>query len=407
MNRSSVLILVILLAISIQPALAGTMPGDRDGNSILTREEVAGSILSFLACSAGGDCAGAPDDVEVIDAVTVYTLWGGVPKQVTDSTGKVRTLTRPLRRVVVMNGETLETMRSIRVEPSRIVAVERYTGQKPEFFPEFQNTPSVGSIWAPDYERILSARPDALFLYATVSTKECDEIEQRIASANPDITVFRIDCYHPETYLDDVRILGEIFDRYEESEQLAGFYRDVLDTLAIGLSDPAEPWPAVYFETWNDYRSAGPGSGYHDKIALAGGRNIFADSVADYPDVDPEAVISRQPGVVVKIVGTGQYSFGGYSGVNASAFGPTRAPLLSRPGWDAIPAVRQGRVYLLHNALIGGPQYIIGEAYLAGWFHPGVFSDLDPGGLHRTYISRFQGLDPSLADPARFVFPVP
>lgn len=407
MNRTPVLILLVLLAISIQPALAGTLPGDRDGDSILTREELAGGILSFLACSTGEDCAGAPDELEVIDAVTVYTLWGGVPKQVTDSTGKVRTLTRPLRRVVVMNGETLETMRSLGVEPYRIVAVERYTGQKPEFFPEFQNTPSVGSIWAPDYERILSARPDAVFLYATVSAKECDEIEQRITSANPGITIFRIDCYHPETYLGDIRILGEIFDRQEESEQLAGFYRGILDALALGLSGRTGPWPAVYFETWNDYRSVGPGSGYHDKIAIAGGRNIFADSAASYPDVDPEAVISRQPGVVVKIVGTGQYSFGGYSGVNTSAFGPTRATLLSRAGWDAIPAVREGRVFLLHNALIGGPQYIIGEAYLAGWFHPGVFADLDAAGLHRTYISRFQGLDPSLADPVRFVFPVP
>ncbi|MBN1193814.1 MAG: ABC transporter substrate-binding protein [Methanomicrobiaceae archaeon] len=400
--------LILLFGIVAQSACAGTMPGDLNGDDTLTREELSESILRFLACSAGDGCIDAPAEQDVIDAATIYTLWGGKPKQVTDSAGEVRSLTRPLHRVVVMNSETLETMRSLKIPSSCVVAVDKYIAQMPEFFPEYQNTPSVGSIWSPDYEQILAGRPDAVFLYATVSAQSCDEIEQRIFSANPDIIVFRIDCYHPETYRDDVNILGGIFDRTKESDALVEFYTEVLDTLAEGLASPAAgSWPAVYFESWTDYKSAGPGSGYHDKIELAGGSNIFADSAAEYPVVDPEAIISRQPEVVVKLVGSGDYTFGGYSMINASAFGPALAGLSGRPGWNAIPAVSQGRVYLLHTAIFGGPQYIIGEAYLARWFYPDLFVDLDPPALHRTYVSRFQGLDPAVADPSLFVYPVP
>jgi len=67
--------------------------------------------------------------------------------------------------------------------------------------------------------------------------------------------------------------------------------------------------------------------------------------------------------------------------------------------------VRNGRVYVLHNAILGGPQYIIGVTYLAQWFHPQQAGDLDPEGLHREYLEEFQGLDPSLASPGMFIYP--
>ncbi|HRX34690.1 MAG TPA: ABC transporter substrate-binding protein, partial [Methanoregulaceae archaeon] len=299
MNLKGFLIIILLAAVSFAPAAGAGMPGDENGDSVLSRQELSENILRYLACDAGEDCIDSPDKYEILDIVHIYSAWGGRPKEIVDSSGKTHTLVRPLHSVVVMNGETLETLRSLGVPASMVAAVDKYTGQKPEFFPEYAATPSVGSIWAPDYERILASRPDAVFLYATVSRSECDEIERRITSANPEITVFRIDCYHPETYLDDARILGEIFDRQEESRRVSGFYTSILNTLNDGLAGATSgSCPAVYFETWTDFKTAGPGSGYHDKIKLAGGENIFADSAAEYPEIDPEAVVERQPDVV-------------------------------------------------------------------------------------------------------------
>jgi len=401
------IMLLLLAAVFFAPAAGAGMPGDENGDSVLSRQEVAEHILRYLACDAGEDCIQAPDKNEILDIVHIYSAWDGRPKVIVDSAGKTHTLVRPFHSVVVMNSETIETMRSLGVAPSVVVAVDKYTPQKPEFFPEYAGTPSVGSIWAPDYERILATRPDAVFLYATVSTKECDEIEQRITTANPEITIFRIDCYHPETYLDDVKTLGEIFDRHEGSERLSGFYSSILDTLddALSTADPGSR-PEVYFETWTDYKTAGPGSGYHDKIELAGGKNIFSDSAAEYPEIDPEAVIERQPDVVVKLVGTGKYTFGGYTGINATEFARVRDALVSRPGWNSLPAVRDDRVYVLHTGIVDGPQSIIGESYLAKWFHPALFAGLEPEELHHTYLREFQGLDAAKADPSRFVYPV-
>ena len=405
MNRFRPGVILLFIVLASVSAASGAIPADTDGDLLLTKPELASAMLAYLDCRAGGSCSGALSGQDLADAAYVFTMWDGKPKQVTDSSGKTRTLTRPLHHIVVMNSETLETMRSLGVSPSMVTAVDKYIAQKPEFFPEYRKTPSVGSIWAPDYERILAARPDAVFLYATVSSTECDEIEKRITSANPEITVFRIDAYHPSTYLSDVRILGEIFDRQEEGERLTAFYQSVQGTVAAGHASAEKP--SVYFETWTDYKSASEGSGYHDKIEIAGGRNIFAQSAAEYPEVDPEAIIAGQPDVIVKLVGSGNYVFGGYSGENATRFSAVRDALIARPGWNTLPAVRNGRVFVLHNAVVGGPQYVIGTAYLASWFYPDRYPDLDPAGVHRTYLRDFQGLDESLARPERFVYPVP
>ncbi len=401
MNRFPLTVIVVFAVLCPIVLADAALPGDLDDNGVIAREELASSILGYL--SQDTNISDAPIS-DLRDSAWVFVHWGGTARTVTDSSGKSLTLTRPLRRIIVMNSETLETMRSLGVTKERIVAVDKYIAQKPEFFPEYAGYPSVGSIWAPDYEKMLSLRPDALFLYASVSKAECDEIERRVTLSRPDLTVFRIDCYRPETYLEDTARLAEIFGNEEEGARLAAFYAGALAKVDAAASSSAPP--EVYFETWNDFKSVARGSGYHDKVTMAGGANIFRDNPAEYPEIDPEAVISRKPEVVIKLVGSSKYIFGGYSGENTTRFEDVRDTLLPRAGWSSLPAVRDGRVYVLHNAIMGGPQYLIGVTYMARWFHPDSAGDLDPESLHRTYLQEFQGLDPGLARADRFVFPV-
>jgi iron complex transport system substrate-binding protein len=69
-----------------------------------------------------------------------------------------------------------------------------------------------------------------------------------------------------------------------------------------------------------------------------------------------------------------------------------KGEVAGRPGWDAIDAVKNDRVYVLSNDILGGAQHFIGVAYLGKLFHPDLFADLDPVALHHEYLARFQGL---------------
>lgn len=396
--KPSLIFMATIMCILIMLPVSAGIPGDTSGNEHLEKPEIAAMVLSALR-----DHSTIQD---ARDAAYVYMNWNGSPKKITDSSGKERVIWRPFHRIVVMNSETLETMRSVGYNTSTIVGVDKYTLQNTVFFPEFSSTPGIGSIWAPDYEKIVSLKPDAVFLYATVSTSSCDEIEGKLGQTSPDITVLRFDGYLPKTYSDEITLMSDVLDCQESGREFREFYTSSIDPVTSrSRSIPEDEKVRVYFETWTDYKSAAAGSGYDQKIRMAGGSNIFGNETTEYPEIDPEAVLSRSPQVIIKLVGTGKYVFGGYDGGGETAFPQVYRDITSRKGWESLEAVRQNRTYILHTDILGGPHFFIGVQYMAKWFYPERFADLDPAAVQAVYLSRYQGLQPTLNDRHNFIYP--
>ncbi|MDD3858394.1 MAG: ABC transporter substrate-binding protein, partial [Methanoculleus sp.] len=315
------------------------------------------------------------------------------------------TLDRPLRRVVTFSGESLETLRSLGFDMEKIVAVDKYSHEKSTFFPECQNKANVGSIWSPDMEKVISVRPDAVFLYATISTAACDDIQQRLEASSPGIRVFRFDCFKPATYETEIRTIASIVDETERGEEFASFYASTMDRIRDGTAGiPDDEKTRVYFEYWFDYTTVAATAGYNEKTELAGGLNPFAVGTAEYPVVDPEAILVADPEVVVKLAGQG-LAAGGYAGHDPEALDAIRSSLVERPGWTKISAVKDDRVHVIHSDILGGAQHFVGTAYLAKWFYPDRFADLDPHAVHQRYLTGFQGIDFDLASEGTFVYP--
>lgn len=96
----------------------------------------------------------------------------------------------------------------------------------------------------------------------------------------------------------------------------------------------------VYWEVWNaPYMSAGASSFINDVIKAAGGENIFADLPDAYPMVSEESIISRQPAVILIPASTG---------MAADAVG-------LRNGWGDIPAVKNGKVFVVDDNVYTRP----------------------------------------------------
>ncbi|MGC9436232.1 MAG: ABC transporter substrate-binding protein [Methanomicrobiales archaeon] len=403
--RLRCLVLVIAISVLCGPVAAAAegLPCDTDGNGRIAADELAGEILDYLEAS-GTDSAATVDDIR--DAAFVYDRWGGDPLTVTDSSGATHTLYRPLKRMVVFNSDCLEVMRTVGLDPSRVAGVSKYTLEDPVYFPEYQDTENIGSIWSPDIERVVSLRPDAVFLYWSCSQSSNDQIQEKLESVYPDLPVFRFDCFYPSSYVQEVGAISRILGNQKRGSEFIGFYTGTMDDIR-GITEPIpeNDRTAVYLESWDSYKSAAEGSGYHEKIVLAGGRNIFADEPAEYPQIDPEAVITRQPEVVVKVVGAGDLDFGGYGWSDRAPFADLLDELVSRPAWKTVPAVRDDRVHIIHTDLIGGPQHFVGIAYLARWFYPEKFTELNPTDIQRIYLTRYQGIDPACIENSIFLYP--
>ena len=138
--------------------------------------------------------------------------------------------------------------------------------------------------------------------------------------------------------------------------------------------------------------------------AIAGGKNIIENIqyTGWWTKVDPEWVIEQNPDIIVATV-MGSYGYGVEDSLEMAA---ARDDILNRPELANVNAVKNGRVYMLDNSnMAGGPRSLVGIAYMAKWFHPELFEDLDPQEIHQEYLDRFQRIDFNVKEHGVFVYP--
>ncbi len=258
---------------------------------------------------------------------------------------------------------------------------------------------------SPDIEKIVSLDPDVVIAYGSHFTRWSEELGKKLHGT--DIILIRLDCYKPETMIDDVRKLGYIINREREAEEFAGWYLGYLDVIDGRIGDLREDEkPRVYIEGYDDYKTYSSGSGAHQLVEMAGGRNLAAGLSGSYMKVDPEWVVVQNPDIIVKVVGTQTGALCGYGTDDPGEMSALRDEIMSRPELADAEAVRTGRVYLIcASGTWTNPKYLIGLSYLAGWFHPDLFEDMDPEAIHHEYLSGFQGLNYNSSERGVFVYP--
>jgi iron complex transport system substrate-binding protein len=335
------------------------------------------------------------------DIAQIEQIIQGEEKELTirDTVGKIVTVNMPINNVIAFNKEQVETMRSIKAT-DKIVGVSKYVIED-EFLADFVDYPNVGSMTDPNYETLLKLNPEIVLLYATFYATQCEAIQDQLNDLDPDIKVIRIDLFKPESYADETNKLGYLLGRTEESIEFIQFYESWMNSIKEKLDDiPQEEWPLVYFENRKPYYCAGNGTGHQQKIELAGGKNIFSDREG-YFDVDPEAVVERNPEVIIRT----EANVKGYSTHDENELRNVKEDIVSRPELADVIAVKNDDVYVINNQIEGGVKHFIGIGYMAKWLHPDLFEDLDPQAIHQDYLTRFQGLDYDLDENGVFVYP--
>ena len=343
--------------------------------------------------------------INPLDFIQIKLIIVGKEKELTvvDSADMIVTVKKPVESIVVFNEGIIETMRSIKAA-DKIVGVTGSTKKK-ILFSEFSDYPNVGSVYSPDLEKILELRPDIIFVYATSFQSYSDEMENKIKEADPSIAVLRFDCSRPIKYVEETKKLAYIFDKKDEADTFIDFYKDYMDGIKEKVERLSEEdKPKVYFEESKPYRTCGSGTGSHEQLTMAGGNYIFSDLSDYYPQVDAEEVVKRNPEIIVKR----DYRVGGYDldVENTAELEMLREEIMTRSELQKVTAVVNREVYITTYQLIG-VRYFVNIGYLAKWFHPDLFKDLDPKAAHQEYLTRFQGLDYDLNEHGVFVYPEP
>jgi iron complex transport system substrate-binding protein len=238
----------------------------------------------------------------------------------------------PPERIVCLTEETTETLYLLH-EQHRIAGISGFTVRPRAARRE---KPRVSAFLTADIPKILALQPDLVLAFSDL---QADIVAALIRAG---VAVHAFNQRSVAGILDMIRTLGALVGASERAHTLAA-------GLAANLERVREQAaacrfrPAVYFEEWDEPMISAIGW-VSELIGVAGGTNIFAEAAgqpaAKDRIVSPDEVIRRSPDIII----------GSWCG---KKFRPER--LAARPGFDAVPAVRNQQLHEIKSALILQP----------------------------------------------------
>ncbi len=307
-------------------------------------------VLFAGACAPATTPTAAPTPEPAATATTG-------PKSFPDGLGGEFTLANTPERIVSLAPSTTEILFAIGAG-KQVAAREDFTNY-PE---EAAALPSVGGMSGPvSVEQIVAQEPD-LVLAAEISPEE-------LIKGLQDLKI-------PVMRLSNPRTLTEMYDLLQTAGQLTGHEQEALDLVA-SLSKrearineivvKAESNPVVFYELdgtdpgkpW----TAGPGSFLEMLIQQAGGKNAAAELNGEWAQMSVEELLVVDPDIIL---------------LGDSNFGTTPEQVAEREGWDALKAVKEGKVFPIDDDLISrpGPRWLDGLEELVKLLHPELADQL-------------------------------
>lgn len=212
--------------------------------------------------------------------------------------------------------------------------------------PEAETRPSVGALLDPDFERILSLRPDLVVAYGSQT-----DLLRRLRQASIAVHEYRLGGLGNVTAT--IRELGVRIGRRQAASDLADRIDRDLEGIRTSSAGRQRPVTVVVFgrepgSLRGMFVSGGVGF-LHDLLVLAGGRNAFADVARENLQVSPEQLLARAPEVILEV---------------RSSPGRSQPRLTAElDAWrslPSLPAVRNRRIHILADDkfTIPGPRIV-------------------------------------------------
>lgn len=325
--------------------------------------------------------------IDETDISQIEQILSGEEKELTfiDSLERNITIKKPITSIVVLGSFNPEAIRVLKAT-DKLVGIDSDISKLKEFYPNISKLPTVGKWNDPDAEMIINLKPDIVLTYATTPSIE---VEDKLKTAN--IQMVRLNFYSSMA-INSINKLSYILDREEEAKANSDYinkYLDIIKSRTEKLSEDEKP--KVFMETWSPYKSGSTVGGHNDGCIIASGTNIAKDldpRTGSSFDVDSEWLIEQNPDIIQKLMSSSDL---GYATFNSTKLNETRREIMGRAELANVNAVKNGQVYLYSYEL----EYVrgfIGTIFMAKWFHPELFEDLDPEAIHKEYLEQFEGI---------------
>lgn len=236
-------------------------------------------------------------------------------------------------RIVCLTEETTETLYLLE-QQWRIVGISGFTVRPPEARKE---KPRVSAFTSAKIDKIMALKPDLVLGFSDLQADIAADLIRR------GLNVMVFNHRSVDGILNMVRTVGSLCGCQHRATQLADKLSANLQKIRASAADDLAR-PSVFFEEWDEPLFSGI-KWVSELVEIAGGRDCFPELAAEPLGknriiANPDEVIKRQPDIII----------GSWCG---KKFRPHR--VAARPGWEAIPAVRNQQIFEVKSAVILQP----------------------------------------------------
>ena len=236
-------------------------------------------------------------------------------------------------RIICMTEETTETLYALG-EQDRIVGISGFTVRPPRARRE---KPKVSAFTSAKIDKILELQPDLVLGFSDLQADIAAELVRH------GVAVHVFNHRSVDGILGIIRTVGALVGVQGRADAYAESLAERVAAVRARSRRMTER-PKVYFEEWDDPQISGI-RWVSELVAIAGGDDCFPELARESLGknriiADPMAVVRRAPDIII----------GSWCG---KKFRPER--VAARPGWQDVPAVRNGQVHEVKSALILQP----------------------------------------------------
>lgn len=205
-----------------------------------------------------------------------------------DDAGQQHVFAQPVQRIVTLAPHLAEQVFEVGAGERLVGTVE--WSNKPV---AARDVPRIGDSFRVDAERIVALQPDIVLAWGGGTPQNTIE---RLRALQLHVAV--LDPRDLESIPRHLEWLGKLTGNDGQAESVARAFRARLEAISDEFAD-AEPIRVFYQISSQPIFTVGAGHTISEMIELCGGNNIFSDLDARAHSVSREAVISRDPQVII------------------------------------------------------------------------------------------------------------
>ncbi len=303
-------------------------------------------LVALLALPLAG-CTGAQDEV-TSEPQAPASAWAEAalyPVTLTDDAGREVTIESQPQRIVSLAPANTEIVAELGLL-DRLVGVTTYC----DYPPEVADIEKVGDFVGPNMEAVTAVEPDIVLATTGVQADVIEQLEGIGA------VVIAVDPQTLDALYGSIEMLGDALGAPDAAAETVDEMRTGIASISAMVAE--EDAVPCFIEIAQDpLFTVGSGTLLDDLITAAGGTNVVTES--GYVGYSLEQLLQDDPDAYLATLG--------------SMSDP--ADLEGRPGYEALSAVKNGRVYVLEDNLVSrpGPRIAEGVGQIAVALHPDLF----------------------------------